>query len=84
MIFFSNYKNVKPKSNRKIKKKLKLEKLNNTKELEEIEIRLKELEIKIIKERFMEKLEIETEMEGKRLKQTRNKRTKIRKAKRKN
>ena len=43
--------------------KLKLEKLNNRKELKEIETELKSLKIELIKERFSGKLEIEIEIE---------------------
>ena len=38
--------------------KLKLEKLNNAKELKEIKVELKELEIELIKRRFWKELEI--------------------------
>ena len=51
--------------------KLKLEKLNNAKELKEIEIELNKLEIELIKRRFWKELEIGIEAEIERLKQTR-------------
>ena len=54
-------------SSRVIKKleNLKFEKLSITKKLEGIETELKELEIKIIRKRFMKKLKTETIMEKK-------------------
>ena len=50
---------------------LKLEKLSNAKELKEIEIGLKELEIELIKRRFWKELETGIEAKTERLKQTR-------------
>ena len=54
-------------SSRVIKKleNLKFEKLSITKKLEGIETELKELEIKIIRKRFMKELKTETIMEKK-------------------
>ena len=51
--------------------KLKLEKLNNAKELKEIKVELKELEIELIKRRFWKELEIRIEAEIERLKHMR-------------
>ena len=51
--------------------KLKLEKLNNAKELKEIKVELKELEIELIKRRFWKELEMRIEAEIERLKHMR-------------
>ena len=51
--------------------KLKLEKLNNAKELKEIKVEVKELEIELIKRRFWKELEIRIEAEIERLKHMR-------------
>ena len=55
----------------KVLEKLKLEKLNNAKELKEKRVELKELEIELIKRRFWKKLEIRVEAEIERLKHMR-------------